>query len=801
MNKFSFWLKNFFACKLCWQLTIFLFLIILIAEIVLVFPFYFSFKKDHLNLFEKNTLQIAKVLTIDYKAKNFEAIEKDLMKYSAIRGGTIYDTEGNIVKKFGIVPNVSPADFENIPSINGHFYLKDKSHIYTLWNQQDLQLPFEMVAVLDSTELKLILSQFIKAYWDEAIILLLLLTFATLTISYLLLIRPIRKAYQFLQEAAQDVTHKMPHLEIKPNNELGYIFTVMNTTFYKLHLTLKSLQHKTIRLNLLNNTLEQQVERRTQQLRESNKELAEMALFPEQHSSPIFRTDLDGNILYANDASGFLFQFWSCEHTHKLPVHWIEMLRSILQTNTIKQIEVIADEKVFLLDLVPIAAENYVNIYGADISERKRVEQENQFLQSHDAVTKLYNKYFFELLLAERMHHVSLFGLFFLQINDYMTINQNLGHAIGDEFLAHIGQTLRHKISKEDLLGHFSQNIFVIALCSCHNIDDIDTFAFKLINAFTEPFVIETYTLHTSVNIGIALYPLDHTDIENLFQYADMALLQARDAGVNTYEFYTHEINNRVSKNHELYQDLHRAVLEKELSLVYQPQLSLHTNKIVGAETLIRWHHPKKGLIEPNEFIAILENSSLIFSITAWLFETAAALHQKLKQQRIGEFCFAINLTAKQLNQENLLDILKETLSHYSIDAKYIEIEITERVSLTDPEKCIEILNAIRALGFRIAIDDFGSDYSSLKYLQRLPIDKIKIDKSFVDGLDKNNENQKIIKAIIHLAKELNLQTLVEGVETTEQSDLLKNLGCDEIQGYLVSKPLDEALFIEFCKK
>lgn len=800
-KKFPFWLQKFFSCKLCWQLAISLFLIILIAESILLFPFYYAFKTDHLHLFERNTLQTAKILTLDYQTKNFDSLQADLLKYSAIRGGIIYNAEGDVVKRFGIDPEVSPADFEGKPAINGEFYIKDKNHIYTLWDQQDLQMPFEMVAVLDSTPLKLILSRFIKSYWDETILLLIILTLATLSISYLLLIRPIRKAYQFLQLANQDLSKQTLHIDTLPKNELGFIFNVMNTTFSRLQLTLASLKQKTHYLDVLNETLEQKVQHRTQQLAESNKELAAMALFPAQHNNPIFRATSNGNILYANEASTPLFEFWSCDITHQLPKYWIDMLQAILLANTTKQMEILVDEKAFLLDLVPIPSENYVNIYGADISERKRVERENRFLQTHNPVTHLCNKHFFKLLLDEKKKHMTFFGLLFLQINDYMTVNQNLGHAVGDKFLALAGKTLQHKISQNDLLGHFGQNIFAIATYNCSNAEEVDTFAFQLISLFSQSLAVESFTLHTSVNIGIVLYPTDNTDIETLFQYADMALLQAHNIGVNSYQFYTRELNQKLSKNHQLYQDLYRAVLENQLSLVYQPQLSLHTDKIIGAETLIRWHHPEKGLIPPDEFIHILENSSLVFLTTAWLFETAAAMHDELKKNQLGEFRFAINLTAKQLNQENLLEILRNTIKQYSIHPKFIEIEVTERVSLTDPEKYIDILSKIRDLGCEIAIDDFGSDYSSLKYLQKLPLDKIKIDKSFIDNFEINSENQKIIKAIIQLTKELNFRTLAEGVETIEQLELLKQLGCDEIQGYFVSKPLSATEFVDFCKK
>ncbi len=800
IDKHKHWFKNVFNCKLCWQFSVWLFIVIFIAELLLLVPFYTLFRKEHIALFEKNALEAARVLTADYTLSHSEQLENNILKFSAVKGGILYDLEGNVVKKFGINPKVSPADFEELPVINGQFYYKDDEHYYTLWNARELEAPFEMVAIVDNTHLKTTLSDFIKTYWSIALLLLIVLTLASLLISYYLLIRPIRNAYLSIQRLEGNLPSAITYIDFLPSNELGFIFNVVNTTFSKLQLTLHELHQKTRELNILNENLEIQVDQRTQKLNDANKALAAMALFPEQNQNPTFRVNANGNIIYANKACKTLFHFWSCEKTNILPAEWIQVLNAVLLSKTHKQIEILVNGHAFLLDFIPIVAENYVNVYAIDISERKRIEQENRFLQSHNPLTKIFNRHFFKLLFDEKKSKSTFFGLLFLHMNDYIPISQHLGQAVADKFLQHSAKILKSNISKEDLLGHFSSYLFAIAAYHCHSIEELDNFALHLISIFSREFIIDSYTLHSSINIGIALYPTDQTDTELLFQFADMALLQAHNVGVNTFQFYTPEINQQLLKHHELYQDLHRAVLEKQLTLVYQPQLSLHTNKIIGAETLIRWHHPAKGLISPDEFITILENSSLIFLITEWLFETAAKMHNRLKEKGLGEFRLAINLTAKQLNQENLLSILIKTIEKFSIKAKFIEIEITERVSLTEPEKCIKTLNSIRHLGFQLALDDFGTDYSSLKYLQKLPIGKIKIDKSFVENVLEKQENQKIVKAIIQLAKELNLKTLAEGIELPQQVELLKQLECDEIQGYLVSMPLDEKAFEEFCK-
>lgn len=583
-----------------------------------------------------------------------------------------------------------------------------------------------------------------------------------------------------------------------PKNELGFIFAFINSLFKNLHVSYQDLKHKSAELYILNKTLEDKVNQRTLQLTISNKALAAMALFPEQSSSPIFRADNSGKILYANMACEQLFRFWSCNITKILPKNWSQLIHDVIAMNEPIQFEIFVDDQVLLLDFLPIQAQSYVNIYGTNITERKKIEQENRFLQQHNSITKLYNSYFFKTLLDERKNNVKEFALLLLQVNDLVAINQNLGHDVGNCLLEKVAVILKNTIPSDTLIGNLRDNIFVIAIFNYNSLNDIDDFSFHLISIFARPFLISNEELRTSINIGIAVYPADNTDTQTLLQYADMALLQARNQGVNTSQFYTKAINFQFSKSHQAYQDLHKAIIKKQLSLVFQPQLNLKTHKIVGAETLIRWHHPEKGLISPNDFIDILENSSLVFLVTEWLFETALQMQLLCRKKGLHDLRIAVNLTTKQLNQENLLAIIQQKITQYSVNPAFLEIEITERSSLTNPQKSIRLLHKLKQLGVKIAIDDFGSDYSSLKYLQQLPVDKIKIDKSFIDELSNNTNQQKIVRAIIHLAHQLNLATLAEGVETNAEIDLLCNYGCDEIQGYIIGKPMTNEEFKYF---
>lgn len=801
-------IKDFLKCKLCWQLSISLFITILIAELIILFPFYLSFRSEQFNFFEQKQIQAAKTLLHSYVSTNKDGTQENrklrllLLQHSDIRGLTIYNADGSILASFGKRPQLSPVDFESIKAVSKEFYKKDPHHFYALWNQTELEAPYEIVAIIKSSPLTHVLQQFIRGYWDEALILLLVMTLTTLIISYLLLLRPIKNAYLTLTKHDLDATQL--RITQLPNNELGFIFTVINNVFAKLGQTILELKDRSKTITHLNKNLESTVEQRTKQLNESNKALKAMALLPEENSNPVFRASAKGEILYFNPASANLFAFWDCSKTLMLPQSWSQVIKSILESRQNKQLEVNIDKKIYLLEFAPISSENYVNVYGLDITEQKLSEKENKFLHNHNQTTKLYNKRAFKLLLEEKIKQSPpgfACSLWFIQANDIVNINQNLGYTIGDEFLYKIATLLEKSKPDRAILGHFNQNIFVLSVFATIDLDTIDGIASRIISLFDELFLVQGHKLRTSSNLGISLYPNDTQEIDELFKHADMALLQAIAKGPNSFHFYTEEINQKISTHHKIYQGLHDAVFQKELVLYYQPQLDLSKNKITGVEALIRWQHPEQGLISPNDFIEVLEKSSLIFDVTPWLFETAAKQLAKWHKQGINDIKIAVNLSAQQLLQKNLLEILQHNITHYSINPRDIEIEITERISLSDPERVISILNDIQTMGFEIALDDFGTDYSSLTYLQKLPINKLKIDKGFTDNITDSDENRNIVKMIIQLAKELNFSTITEGVETEKQKLLLTQLGCNEIQGYLVSKPLPAEAITLFLKE
>jgi diguanylate cyclase (GGDEF)-like protein len=775
---------------------------VLIAEIIILLPFYLSFRANQFELFEKEQLYTAKLFLSIYEQNETEIEELSLLRHSDIKGLVIYNTDGSILRKFGQQLNFSPVDLEPLKPVSKDLYIKDLHHFYAFWDQKDLNAPYEIVAMINSSYLTDILYQFVKVYWDEALLLLLVMTMAVLILSYFWLLRPIRNAYSALINHTPD----SPELKITqlPHNELGFIFNAINKVFVKLAKTILELRDSSETITKLNENLETKVQIRTRQLKESNQALKAMAQLPEENINPVFRADSKGKILYSNPASSNLFKFWNCSETLVLPQNWVRMIAPIMDSAKNKQIEVNIDDKVYLLEFVPISPEAYVNIYGLDITEHKRAEEENRFLQNHNQVTRLYNRRAFKLLLEEKIKQSTadfIFSLWLIQANDIMNINQNLGYAVGDEFLRKIAALLEKNKPADAFLGHFNQNIFSLAVFSEIEPDIIGGFASRILSFLEQPFCIEAHKLRTSVNIGIALYPGDAKEIDNLVKFADMALLQSVSKGPNSLHFYTEELNEKISTHHKIYQGLHDAVLHKELVLFYQPQLDLNTNSIVGVEALIRWQHPEYGLISPDDFIEVLEKSSLIFEITPWLFETAAKQLENWKKLGLTNLKLAVNLSAQQLLQKNLLLLLQNIIKNYDINPGSIAVEVTERTSLLDPDKVIAILKNIQAMKFEIALDDFGTDYSSLTYLQKLPINKLKIDKSFVDNITESKGDKSILKTIIQLAKELNLSTIAEGVETEEQKLILKKLGCDEIQGYLVSRPLSAKEVTLFLKQ
>lgn len=529
-----------------------------------------------------------------------------------------------------------------------------------------------------------------------------------------------------------------------------------------------------------------------------------MALFPKENNDPVLRVSKEGIILYANPASTSLLNHWKSHLKEKLPDDWKKIVIDLLNTNIHKDMELVVGDNTLLIHLVPIASRNYVNLYAIDITERKHYEQELKYLSGHNPVTKLVNRRLFEDLLTQSINNTepdkNRVAVLFFELSSFQGINQTFGHEFGDSLLKKVAERITDRLPKQFIIGHIARNHFAIAIANLTKPEEADDYAAQLIALFKKSFMVAQRELQISINVGIAFFPLDGDTAQEVIKRADLAMFHARTKGEYCRQFYTEEMNQQLELRQHLQQDLHVAVEDKQFLLYYQPQLVLKTKKIVGAESLIRWQHPDKGLVSPNDFIQVLEQSHLMNELTGWALDTVAKQYVEWRKQGLPALKIAVNLTSKQFTQSDLITLLKELIEKYSINPQYLELEITERTAIESPNVSIAIMKQIRDLGIQLAIDDFGTDYSSLRYLQQLPINKIKIDKSFIDGLEIEEEKRIIVNAIINLAHNLGINVIAEGVETQRQFEFLEKNGCDEIQGYILSAPLEAIKLGKFVK-
>lgn len=438
-----------------------------------------------------------------------------------------------------------------------------------------------------------------------------------------------------------------------------------------------------------------------------------------------------------------------------------------------------------------------------DITQRKKSEKHIQYMANFDILTGLPNRAKLDeqltylINLAKRKQNS--FSLMFIDVDNFKDINDTLGHNIGDILLVELSKRLQSILREEDTLARLGGDEFILLLPEC-DADKAQNVAQKLLYAIQAPFSIEEYELNVTASIGIALYPTDGLDKETLSKNADAAMYRTKDEGRNGYSFFTEEMQTITTRKLQLLNALHHALSRNEFHIVYQPQISLKTGHIIGAEALLRWEHPKFGTISPAEFIPIAESSGLILSIGEWVLQSATKQLKSWMESGMSPIIMAINLSAVQFRHPNLPELVTQILQSTKLPSRYLELELTESVAMNNPKEAISIINNLYERGIRMSIDDFGTGYSSLSYLKKFKVYKLKIDQSFVRDISTDPEDKAIVAAIISMAHSLGLQTIAEGVETTEQLDYLYELGCDEAQGHYYNKPLLPEEFYRLCK-
>ncbi len=436
----------------------------------------------------------------------------------------------------------------------------------------------------------------------------------------------------------------------------------------------------------------------------------------------------------------------------------------------------------------------------SDILRRQKVEDELRYLANYDALTDLPNR----RLFSERVQHAVAIAkrnnggvvLFFIDLNRFKQVNDSYGHTVGDELLVQVTQRLSGFVRDSDTLCRLGGDEFTILIENPASRDNIEKFANRLLQQFTRPFIVDSHELRTGASIGISVYPDDADTVETLMVNADVAMYSAKEKGVG-YQFFETKMNEATGNRLGLENDLHRALDNDELFLTYQPKIELDTGKMVGAEVLLRWQHPVLGLVSPVQFIPLAEETGLIIPIGHWVLETACRNLALWRKKGLSPINLAVNVSVKQFQSVDFTKQVKAVLEETSIDPNNLELEVTESLLMDTESTSIETMTSLKEMGISISIDDFGTGYSSLQYLSKFPIDYLKIDRSFVMGLDTDGKSIAIIRAIIAMAQGLGLEVVAEGVEYEAQARLLREFGCQLAQGFLYSRPLKEFDFVK----
>lgn len=433
---------------------------------------------------------------------------------------------------------------------------------------------------------------------------------------------------------------------------------------------------------------------------------------------------------------------------------------------------------------------------------QSRAERRLAYLAHYDDLTKLPNRILFmdrlrqALALSKRENF--LIGLLFLDLDRFKVINDTLGHSTGDLLLQQVAGRLKNCVRESDTVARLGGDEFVVLLSAIAQAENASLLAQGIVDALTSPFFLDGQEVFTSPSIGIALSPIDGKDAENLVKKADVAMYQAKDRGGNNYQYFSKSMNKRTHERLNFEIRLRRALKREEFMLYYQPQFAVNSDKLVGMEALLRWRISEDEIALPCQFIPLLEETGIINAVGEWVLYTACTQNRLWQQAGLPSLRMAVNLSSRQLNQSNIVDVVARVLAGTGLDAAWLELELTENTMMKNLQENMETIYQLKNLGLQLAIDDFGTGYSSLSSLSKIPVDRLKIDCSFIWNIGKNSVDEKIIQAVIALAHSLNLVTVAEGVETPEQLSFLRKHNCHEVQGFYCGKPTPAEEFMQF---
>ena len=464
----------------------------------------------------------------------------------------------------------------------------------------------------------------------------------------------------------------------------------------------------------------------------------------------------------------------------------VRLKEGIADGDTFTHVTTLPDGRTFSVVSKPLVGGGWLATHE-DITERQRSERQIAHMARHDALTDLPNRVLLRDTLEHELKRVKrgeCLAVLCLDLDQFKSVNDALGHPTGDELLKLVGERLRGCTREPDTVARLGGDEFAIIMTKMEQPRDAAALSKRIRDSIIKPYQIDGHQIVTDISIGISVAPFDAIEADPLLRNADMALYGAKADGRGTYRFFEPEMNTRMQARRELEMDLRKALVGKEFELHYQPLVNLQTNEVNGFEALLRWNHPKRGLVSPADFIPVAEETGLIVPLGEWVLK--AACYEAVDWPE--HIKIAVNLSPAQLKNRNLLGVVKGALSETGVPPNKLQLEITETVLLQNTFATLATLHELRKIGVEVALDDFGTGYSSLSYLRSFPFDKIKIDRSFIQDLSNGAEPVAIVQAVANLAKCLNMTSTAEGVETQQQLELLQSMGCTEMQGYLFSR-------------
>ena len=541
-----------------------------------------------------------------------------------------------------------------------------------------------------------------------------------------------------------------------------------------------------------------------------------LAMFPERNPNPVLQLSPDGAVLYANPSATELLKKIDAEKNdvHELLPRDINQRLSALRAKpmTHETCEYLAAGGRWLeCGIHWISDLERFHVYVADITERKQAQERLIHQAYHDANTKLPNRLMFEEEFERRVYANERAGmraaLLLLGVDRFRVVIESMGHDIGDLLLQAVAARLRHLLGevrgqvRESTLYRMEGDRFAILVPGFATSQNPVWLAEQILEEMQQPFHALGREYHLGLSIGVSVYPLDGQDAATLLRNAEAAMQRAKRQGGERLECYTRDMNERAAEWLALENELRHAEEHDELRLYYQPQVDIASGRVIGAEALLRWEHPKLGLLMPSQFLALSEESELVVSLGEWVLYTACAQAAAASTPATQALTVSVNIPARQFSQPDLAKRVAAVLQEAGLPPQRLELEITEGVAMQDIARTIAILTELKQLGVKFALDDFGTGFSSLSYLKRFPLDKLKIDQSFVHGLPADEHDAAITRAVIALGQSLKLKVIAEGVETREQLALLRDQGCDEYQGNLFSKPVPAQDFAKLLKR